>query len=117
MAWLVHEKVKDICLSADHALRAVKLCNDWHLGYLQRLAGYWLEECAREKAPHRLREAYDYWRELWQREYSQKPRSQWDSIDKNLSRRIRKLEEDLAVPESQRLFPKSESSASVAAQS
>ncbi len=92
----------------------MRCCHDWRRGYLQRLAGYWLEDCARNAAPGRLREAYDYWHALWLREYSDKPREAWDSIDKNISRRIQRLEEELAIPDAQRLFAKSPSSATVA---
>ena len=114
MAWLLHDKLQDICGSADYALAAVKRCKGWQLGYLQRLAGYWLEECARGSNSARMREAYDYWRHLWLREYNQKPREQWDTIDKNLSRRITKFEDDLAIPDSERLFTKIKTSDTVA---
>jgi hypothetical protein len=114
LAWMLHEKLQDPCAAADAALTSVKLCHDWRIGYLQRQAGYWLEECARTAAPSRLRETYDYWRELWVREYAAKPRDAWDTIDRNVSRRIQKLEDELSIPEPQRLFAKSQSSASVA---
>lgn len=114
LAWMLHDKFQDACGAADAALTSVKLCHDWRRGYLQRLAGYWLEECARTNAPTRLRETYEYWRALWLREYSAKPREAWDSIDKNISRRIQKLEEELSIPDAQRLFAKPSTSATVA---
>ena len=114
LAWMLHEKFQDTCGAADAALKSVKLCHDWRSGYLQRLAGYWLEDCARNVAPARLSETYDYWRELWLREYASKPREHWDTIDKNVSRRIQKLEEELAIPDAQRLFANSQPSATVA---
>ncbi|MBI5396350.1 MAG: hypothetical protein HZA91_13725 [Verrucomicrobia bacterium] len=117
LGWMLKQKIEDPCGAADAALAAVKRCQSWQRDYLQRLAGYWLEECAREKNPARLREAYDYWRDLWRREYSQRPREHWDTIDKNLSKRIQKLEADLAVPESERLFPKPQPSATIPAKS
>jgi len=110
---MLKQKLQDACGAADAALAAVQRCQSWQRDYLQRLAGYWLEECAREKDPARLREAYHYWRDLWRRDYAARPREQWDTIDKNLSRRIQKLEEDLAVPDAERLFPKATPSASV----
>lgn len=113
LGWMLKQKSQDTCAAADAALAAVQRCQSWQRDYLQRLAGYWLEECAREKAPGRLREAYHYWRDLWRREYAQRPRAQWDTIDKNLSRRIHKLEDDLDVPAAERLFPKTAPSASV----
>lgn len=113
LAWMLHDKFQDLCGAADAALKAVKLCHDWRRGYLQRLAGYWLEDCARQVAPSRLRETYDYWRQLWLREYNTKPREHWDTIDRNVSRRIQKLEEELFIADTQRLFPKSQPSVSV----
>ncbi|MFA6561256.1 MAG: hypothetical protein WCV00_05055 [Verrucomicrobiia bacterium] len=113
LAWMLHDKLQDLCGAADAALKAVKLCQDWRRGYLQRLAGYWLEDCARNVAPSRLRETYDYWRQLWLREYAGKPREHWDTIDRNISRRMVKLEEELSIPEPQRLFPKPPPSATV----
>ncbi|MBI5685835.1 MAG: hypothetical protein HZC54_12245 [Verrucomicrobia bacterium] len=113
LAWMLHDKFQDLCGAADAALKAVQLCQDWRRGYLQRLAGYWLEDCARNVAPSRLRETYDYWRQLWLREYAGKPREHWDTIDRNVSRRIMKLEEELSIPDLQRLFPKPQPSVSV----
>jgi hypothetical protein len=114
LGWMLHDKFQDLCGAADAALKAVKLCKDWRRGYLQRLAGYWLEDCARNIAPARLRETYNYWRDLWLREHHTKPREHWDTIDRNLARRITKLEEELSIPDTQRLFPKSQPSATVA---
>jgi len=113
LAWMLHDKFQDLCGAADAALKAVKLCHDWRQGYLQRLAGYWLEDCARNVAPSRLPETYAYWRELWLREYAGKPTDHWDTIDRNISRRIQKIEEELRISESQRLFPKPQPSVTV----
>ncbi|MCX7826604.1 MAG: hypothetical protein N2689_13740 [Verrucomicrobiae bacterium] len=113
LGWLLHDKARDLCGAADATLKAVKLCKDWRIDYLRRLAGYWLEECAREVAPARLREAYDYWRDLWFKEHASHPPEQWDTIDKNIANRIQKLENELAVPDSERIFPKNKPSASV----
>jgi len=117
LGWMLKQKAQDTCGAADAALAAVKRCQSWQRDYLQRLAGYWLEECAREKNPARLREAYDYWRDLWRREYAARAREHWDTIDRNISRRITKLEDDLSVPEAERLFAKPTPSATVPAKS
>lgn len=114
LAAMLHDKFQDPCGAADAALKSVKLCHDWRIGYLQRETGRLLEECARTAAPARLRESYTYWRELWLREYAGKPREAWDTIDKNISQRIQKMEEELSIPDTQRLFAKSSSSATVA---
>jgi len=113
LGWMLHDKAGDICGAADAALKAVKLCTDWRMDYLRRLAGYWLEQCAREKNPARLREAYDYWRDLWLKEHAKHPREQWSTIDKNIANRIQRLEHELAVPDAERIFPKTRPSASV----
>ncbi|GAB4249291.1 MAG: hypothetical protein OHK005_16030 [Candidatus Methylacidiphilales bacterium] len=64
--------------------------------YLQRFVGYALQKAGR------TREAYDYFRDLWKKRDPADLPVRWERVE----RELRKLEDELNLPDDQRLFPK-----------
>jgi tetratricopeptide (TPR) repeat protein len=64
--------------------------------YLDRFVGYALQKAGRPQ------EAYDYFKELWNKRAPEDLPVRWERVE----RELRKLEEELNLPDDQRLFPK-----------
>lgn len=63
--------------------------------YLERFVGYALQRAGRPQ------EAYDYFRNLWKKRRPGDPPARWERVE----RELRKLEEELNLPDDIRLFP------------
>jgi tetratricopeptide (TPR) repeat protein len=66
--------------------------------YLERFVGFALEKAGKN------REAYEYWKQLWQssKEHPKQSQHRWDVVEDH----IRKLESDMKIPAEQRFFQK-----------
>ena len=94
MAWLYQQKFKDHCRAAEYYAKAIAFPNA--PAYLVRIHARAVEQCGD------LRGAYAEWLNLWTQDHSKVDQA-WNIVE----REIKRLEDLLDIPESQRVFPKS----------
>jgi tetratricopeptide (TPR) repeat protein len=94
MGWLYYEKLKDNCAAAEYLGRAAQFREA--PTYAGRLYARTLEKC------DRIQEAYDYWKTLWQQDRNT-PNQLWNVIE----REIKRMEDQLNIPNDRRVFPTS----------
>jgi tetratricopeptide (TPR) repeat protein len=93
MGWLYYEKLKDDCKAAEYLKQAAEF-HDAPM-YIGRLYARAAEKCGR------VPEAYGYWKMLWHQDRNT-PGQLWNVIE----REIKRLEDQLNIPNDQRVFPK-----------
>jgi hypothetical protein len=93
MGWLYQEKFKEPCNAAKYYGIAMQF--EDAPGYIARLYPRALERCGDAEA------AYQHWKWLWSQDHT-KVRQLWHIVE----REIRRLEDQLSIPEAERVFPK-----------
>jgi tetratricopeptide (TPR) repeat protein len=93
MAWLYAEKFKDVCKAAEYYEQAARFADA--PSYVGRFYARALERCGRTT------EAYEYWKHLWFQE-----RNRPYQLGSVLEREIKGLEDQLNIPNDQRVFPR-----------
>jgi len=96
MGWLCWQKLDDPCRAADWFQRASTFPDA--PSYVGRMYPRTLERCGRAK------DAYEYWKRLWR---NGNPAPFRDGIDARtvIERELRRLEQELPVPNDQRVLP------------
>ena len=93
MGWLYAQKLKDDCEAAEYYQHAAQFTDA--PSYVGRFYARALEHCGR------VPEAYEYWKHLWFQEHN-KPYQ----LEGVLEREIKGLEDQLNIPNDQRVFPR-----------
>ncbi len=91
---LYWHRLEDFSQAAEHYRAALALPGAPE--YLDRFVGYALQRAGRTQ------EAYDYFRNLWNKRHPDDLPVRWERVE----RELRKLEEELNLPDDARLFPK-----------
>lgn len=90
---LFWHRLEDFDRAAEHYRQAIALPGAPE--FLERFVGYALQRAGRPQ------EAYDYFRELWKKRSPDDLPARWERVE----RELRKLEEELNLPDDLRLFP------------
>ena len=93
MGYLYQEKFKDYCQAAKYYDLAARFKDA--PSYVPRMYARALEKCGDVQG------AYEYWKHLWSLDHS-KTEQIWNVIE----REIKRLEDELKIPNEQRVFPK-----------
>ena len=94
LAWLYEQKFKDHCRAASYYAKAAEFSRA--PAYVVRIYAHSLERCGDLKA------AYAVWLNLWTQDHS-KSNQTWNIVERELKR----MEDLLNMPDTQRVFPKS----------
>jgi hypothetical protein len=94
LGWLYMQKYKDPCRAAEQFSIAASFPDA--PTYVERLYARNAEQCGF------VQEAYADWKRIWNEDHS-KVNQPWSSVE----REIRRLENELNIPEKERVFPKS----------
>ncbi len=93
LGWLYDQKFKDPCLAAEQYGIAERFPDV--PAYVVRMHCRKLAECGK------VAESYECWKSIWFQDHNKVPHI-WSIVE----REIRKLENDMNIPEPQRVFPK-----------
>jgi hypothetical protein len=93
LGWLYDQKFKDPCLAAEQYGLAARFADA--PAYIARMHCRSLAECGK------LRDAYQCWKNLWFQDHKTTPQ-RWNIVE----REIRRLENEMDIPDSQRIFPR-----------
>ena len=93
LGWLYDQKFKDPCLAAEQYGIAARFPDV--PAYVVRMHCRKLAECGK------VVESYECWKSIWFQDHTKVPHI-WSIVE----REIRKLENDMNIPETQRVFPK-----------
>ena len=93
LGWLYDQKFKDPCLAAEEYGKAAAFSNA--PTYIARSYARKLAECGK------LTEAYECWKRIWFQDHKTVPHL-WNVVE----REIRQIEEELNIPDKQRIFHK-----------